>query len=187
MHTATASTVQQGTRHGYECAGSGRPRHTRRDARGAGGRADPAGGGGLIGRMMVDVERTDPLVVGDGVDAAVPGSPTTSGSVRSTATIVRPIEVGGGPPGQLDLQHLGHGASVARAADAEHSCPMTWPVLLGRVAVCGGLLYLAHRIEPHWVAKDGTRFITTAQPIDRTGATVGRAQGGASGDPADGN
>jgi hypothetical protein len=47
---------------------------------------------------------------------------------------------------------------------------------LGAVAVCGGLLYLAHRIEPHWVAKDGTRFITTAQQIDRTGATVGRAK-----------
>ena len=47
---------------------------------------------------------------------------------------------------------------------------------LGAVVVCGGLLYLAHRIEPHWVAKDGTRFITTAQPIDRTGASVGRVR-----------
>ena len=47
---------------------------------------------------------------------------------------------------------------------------------LGAVVVCGGLLYLAHRIEPHWVAKDGTRFITTAQPIDRSGASVGRAR-----------
>ncbi len=47
---------------------------------------------------------------------------------------------------------------------------------LGAVVVCGGLLYLAHRIEPHWVAKDGTRFITTAQPIDRTGASMGRVR-----------
>jgi hypothetical protein len=45
---------------------------------------------------------------------------------------------------------------------------------LGTVAVCGGLLYLAHRIEPHWVANDGSRFLTTAQLIDRSGAPVGR-------------
>lgn len=47
---------------------------------------------------------------------------------------------------------------------------------LGAVAVCGGLLYLAHRIEPHWVAKDGTRFITTGQLIDRSGTAVGRVR-----------
>jgi hypothetical protein len=47
---------------------------------------------------------------------------------------------------------------------------------LGAVVVCGGLLYLAHRIEPHWVAKDGTRFLTTAQPIDRSGASSGRVR-----------
>jgi hypothetical protein len=47
---------------------------------------------------------------------------------------------------------------------------------VGAVVVCGGLLYLAHRIEPHWVAKDGTRFLTTAQPIDRTGTPTGRTR-----------
>jgi hypothetical protein len=48
---------------------------------------------------------------------------------------------------------------------------------LGAVVVCGGLLYLAYRIEPHWVAQDGTRFITTAQLIDRsTGAANGRVR-----------
>jgi hypothetical protein len=47
---------------------------------------------------------------------------------------------------------------------------------LGTVAACGGLLYLAHRIEPHWVAKDGSRFLTTGQPIDRSGAPVGRTR-----------
>jgi hypothetical protein len=47
---------------------------------------------------------------------------------------------------------------------------------LGTVAVCAGLLYLAHRIEPHWVAKDGSRFLTTAQLIDRSGAPVGRVR-----------
>ena len=40
---------------------------------------------------------------------------------------------------------------------------------LGAVAVCAGLLYLAYRIEPHWVAKDGSRFLTTAELIDRIG------------------
>jgi hypothetical protein len=44
---------------------------------------------------------------------------------------------------------------------------------LGAVVVCGGLLYLAHRIEPHWVAKDGSRFLTTAQPIERSGTPAG--------------
>jgi hypothetical protein len=47
---------------------------------------------------------------------------------------------------------------------------------LGTVAVCGGLVYLAHRIEPHWVAKDGSRFLTTAQMIERSGAPVGRVR-----------
>jgi len=37
---------------------------------------------------------------------------------------------------------------------------------LGAVAVCGSLFWLAYRIEPHWVAKDGTRFVTTAQTVD---------------------
>ena len=49
---------------------------------------------------------------------------------------------------------------------------MVWFLLA--VAVCAGLLYLSRRIEPHWVAKDGSRFLTTAQPIDRTGASGGR-------------
>jgi hypothetical protein len=48
---------------------------------------------------------------------------------------------------------------------------------LGAVVVCGGLLYLAYRIEPHWVAKDGTRFVSTGQLIDRsTGAANGRVR-----------
>jgi hypothetical protein len=47
---------------------------------------------------------------------------------------------------------------------------------LGTVAVCAGLLYIAHRIEPHWVAKDDSRFLTTAQMIDRSGAPVGRVR-----------
>ena len=46
--------------------------------------------------------------------------------------------------------------------------------MLGAIAVCGGLLYVAHRIEPHWVAKDGGRFLTTAELIDRFGNVIGR-------------
>ena len=40
--------------------------------------------------------------------------------------------------------------------------------------MCGGLLYLAYRIEPHWVSKDGRRFLTTSEHIDRFGNVVGR-------------
>lgn len=46
--------------------------------------------------------------------------------------------------------------------------------VVGAVVVCGGLFWLAFRIEPHWVAKDGSRFLTTSQPIDRTGRNIGR-------------
>lgn len=46
--------------------------------------------------------------------------------------------------------------------------------LVGAIAVCAGLFYVASRIEPHWVAKDVSRFLTTAEPIDRFGHTAGR-------------
>jgi hypothetical protein len=49
--------------------------------------------------------------------------------------------------------------------------------ILGLVAilgVCGGMLYLANRIEPHWVAKDGRRFMTVAQDMDQFGLPTGR-------------
>ena len=44
----------------------------------------------------------------------------------------------------------------------------------GAIAVCGGLAYLAYRIEPHWVSNDGQRFLTTSENIDRYGNVVGR-------------
>ena len=44
----------------------------------------------------------------------------------------------------------------------------------GVLVACAGLLYLAYTIEPHWVAKDGTRFITTAETIDHDGKVVTR-------------
>jgi hypothetical protein len=42
------------------------------------------------------------------------------------------------------------------------------------VAVCAVLLYLAYRLEPHWVAKDGNRFLTTSETIDHEGKVVSR-------------
>ena len=46
--------------------------------------------------------------------------------------------------------------------------------MLGVVAACGGMLYIAHRIEPHWVSKDQQRFLTVAQELDHLGSTFGR-------------
>jgi hypothetical protein len=47
-----------------------------------------------------------------------------------------------------------------------------WAV--GAVAVCAAAIYAAYAIEPHWVAKDGKRFLTTSEVVDRHGTTVGR-------------
>ena len=63
-----------------------------------------------------------------------------------------------------------------RTDNTHHVPSLVWFIIA--VAVCAGLLYLSHRMEPHWVAKDGTRFLTTPQPIDRTGASVGRTRTG---------
>jgi hypothetical protein len=45
---------------------------------------------------------------------------------------------------------------------------------VGAAVVCGGLLFIAYRIEPHWVAKDGARFLTTSETIDHQGKVVSR-------------
>lgn len=42
------------------------------------------------------------------------------------------------------------------------------------IAVLGGMLWLAARLEPHWVAKDRQRFLTTAAPVDGRGRLLGR-------------
>ena len=47
-------------------------------------------------------------------------------------------------------------------------------VFVGAVAVCIGMLVVAHRIEPHWVAKDGMRFLTMSESVDRFGTVIGR-------------
>ena len=52
---------------------------------------------------------------------------------------------------------------------------MWWTLLgVGTIAACVGFVFLGYALEPHWVAKDGERFLTTAQAVDRLGATVGR-------------
>jgi hypothetical protein len=45
---------------------------------------------------------------------------------------------------------------------------------IGAVVVCGGLFFIASRIEPHWVARENNRFLATAEPIDRWGNVIGR-------------
>lgn len=44
----------------------------------------------------------------------------------------------------------------------------------GAIAVCVGMYWFAYRMEPHWVSKDRSRFLTIAQPIDRYGIAQGR-------------
>lgn len=46
--------------------------------------------------------------------------------------------------------------------------------LLVTVVVGGLVIWLAMRIEPHWVSKDGQRFICRGQIVDDRGNTHGR-------------
>lgn len=45
--------------------------------------------------------------------------------------------------------------------------------LLATIAIGGALVWLAFRMEPHWVSKDGQRFICRAQLVDDRGNTHG--------------
>lgn len=36
------------------------------------------------------------------------------------------------------------------------------------------MLWVAFRMEPHWASKDGHRFLTMAQPVDRHGRALER-------------
>ncbi len=46
--------------------------------------------------------------------------------------------------------------------------------VVGLVVICAGLFYLAYTIEPHWVAKDDSRFLATAETIDHEGKVLTR-------------
>lgn len=45
---------------------------------------------------------------------------------------------------------------------------------IGAVSLAVGMYWFAYRMEPHWVSKDGSRFLTTAQSLDRFGTALGR-------------
>jgi hypothetical protein len=46
-----------------------------------------------------------------------------------------------------------------------------WTVLF--VGILVGLWFVAYRMDPHWVSKDGERFIANAQLMDHHGHTLG--------------
>lgn len=46
--------------------------------------------------------------------------------------------------------------------------------MLAVAGVCAGMLFIANRIEPHWVSKDQRRFLTVAQELDHHGRPLGR-------------
>lgn len=52
------------------------------------------------------------------------------------------------------------------------SVEFVWLVLA--VAVIAGIAWLGFRIEPHWVAKDHSRFLCNAQLMSERGDPVGR-------------
>jgi len=66
--------------------------------------------------------------------------------------------------------------SVARDRLNPHACGMlcdvdfVWIALL--VTVMGGMWWVGYRMEPHWVSRDGTRFLCTAQELNGS-QTVG--------------
>lgn len=42
---------------------------------------------------------------------------------------------------------------------------VVWVLLAA--GVCAGLFYLSYRIEPHWISKDGQRFMCTMQTLGK--------------------
>lgn len=75
----------------------------------------------------------------------------------------------------LDLESLRHRSSVADATRTGHTRQgMELLGLLLTIAIGGLIIWLAFRIEPHWVSKDGRRFICRAQLIDDRGNVHGR-------------
>jgi len=46
--------------------------------------------------------------------------------------------------------------------------------LLAILTICGGMWFLASRIEPHWVSRDRSRFFAVVTELDQWGAPVGR-------------
>ena len=100
----------------------------------------------------------------------------TSGGGRSrgAATARRSSQVRCGRGGHHDLVPVRHIAPasghtrvryVDRAVDRRSPSPL-----------CIGMLVVAHRIEPHWVSKDGRRFLTTSEQVDRSATSSAAAR-----------
>ena len=47
-----------------------------------------------------------------------------------------------------------------------------WVWVIGAFAVCIAMLVVAQRMEPHWVAKDDQRFLTTSDLVGRDGHAI---------------
>ncbi len=48
--------------------------------------------------------------------------------------------------------------------------------IIGPIAIVGGMYLAAARMEPHWVSKDGRRFLCHAQVLTPQGAADGKAR-----------
>ena len=71
----------------------------------------------------------------------------------------------------------GYERCCSRARSPDVLAALQWIDIVGLIGIlvaCGGLYYLSSRIEPHWVAKDRSRFLTVAQDLDQHGMPVGR-------------
>jgi hypothetical protein len=67
------------------------------------------------------------------------------------------------------------GVRVAFTPAMRHPVQMV-DVLWGiaSLAVLAGMAWLGYKIEPHWVSKDGERFLCVAQVLDHTGDPLTR-------------
>jgi hypothetical protein len=63
---------------------------------------------------------------------------------------------------------------MSRTPRACQDAPVEYVWLALAVAVMAGLAWLGFRIEPHWVAKDGSRFLCNAQLLSGKGDPMGR-------------
>ena len=74
---------------------------------------------------------------------------------------------------EFDLQNFGHESSLAHAdprcrarlVSCQTRVVADIALTLGALAVCIGMLVAAYRMEPHWVSKDGERFIARIQVL----------------------
>ncbi len=51
-----------------------------------------------------------------------------------------------------------------------HAVPVDYVWIALIIVVMSGMWWVAYRMEPHWVSRDGTRFLCTAQELDGANA-----------------